>query len=138
MSSQSVDYALRAVVTIAQQAGRVCPSREIAKITQVPPAYLSKLLQVLVHGGLVHSQRGLHGGYLLTKEPKEMTVLDIVNVVEPIKQTEKYPLKIKVHHPTLCRLHLFLDNTAASNESMFRETTIADLLVQPDPSAPFA
>ena len=136
MISQSVEYALCAIVTIAQQTGWVCPSREIAELTQVPSAYLSKLLQVLVRGGLVHSQRGLHGGYSLTKEPNEMTVWDIMNVVEPIKQTEKSPSKIEVHHPTLCLLYLLLDNTEASNESMFRETTITDLLVQPDTPKP--
>ena len=45
MISQTVEYALRAIVTIAQHNGEACTSQQISKITQVPAPYLSKLMQ---------------------------------------------------------------------------------------------
>ena len=128
MISQTVEYALRAIVTIAQHDGQPCTARKISEITQVPAAYLSKLMQGLVRGGLVHSQRGLHGGFVLTTEPKSLTIWDVVNVVEPFKRITECPLGIRSHGGTLCPLHRQLDNAMETIETMFRKTTVAELL----------
>ena len=136
MISQTVEYALRAVVTIAQQRGQPCTARKIAEITQAPLAYLSKLMQRLVRAGLVRSQRGLHGGFVLTKQPQDLTIWDVVDVVEPIKRIEQCPLGIRSHGAGLCPLHCQLDKANATVEVIFRETTIAELLSQPDSVTP--
>ncbi|MGE0378791.1 MAG: Rrf2 family transcriptional regulator, partial [Planctomycetaceae bacterium] len=128
MISQTVEYALRAIVTIAQHEGRPCTARRIAEITQVPFAYLSKLMQGLVRGGLVHSQRGLHGGFVLLKPPTELTIWDIVVVVEPFQRIERCPLGIQSHGANLCPLHRRLDKAMATVEAIFRETTVAEML----------
>lgn len=128
MIPQTLEYALRAIVTIAQHEGKPCTARKISEITQVPAAYLSKLMQGLVRGGLVHSRRGLHGGFVLTTDPRELTIWDIVNVVEPIKRITECPLGIQSHGGTLCPLHRRLDTAMATIETMFRETTVAELL----------
>ena len=57
MISQSVEYALRAVVQLAYHSPNSCTTDEIAKVTQVPSAYLSKVLQGLNKAGIVKSQR---------------------------------------------------------------------------------
>lgn len=57
MILQTVEYALRAIVTIPQREGAPCTSREI---TQVPAPYLSKMMQGMVRANLVTSKRGLH------------------------------------------------------------------------------
>ena len=64
MISQTAEYALRAIVYLA---GQELPqtTQQIAATTRVPAGYLSKVLQALARGGLVHSQRGLHGGFTL-------------------------------------------------------------------------
>ncbi len=136
MISQTVEYALRAIVTIGQHNGQPCTARRISEITKVPAAYLSKLMQGLVRGGLVNSQRGLHGGFVLTKEPRDLTIWDIVDVVEPIKRIEKCPLDIESHGGTLCPLHRRLDTALEKIESIFRQTTVADLLSQPGSVTP--
>lgn len=136
MISQTVEYALRAIVTIAQQEGRPCTAKKIAEITQVPLPYLSKLMQGLVRGGVVNSQRGLHGGFVLTKEPDKFSILDIVNVVEPIKRIHECPLRIHAHGTNLCPLHRKLDKAIEATETIFRETTLADMLSQPGSVTP--
>lgn len=136
MFSQTVEYALRAIVTIAQQDGQPCTARKIAEITQVPSAYLSKLMQGLVRGGVVSSQRGLHGGFLLTKTPETLTILDIVNSVEPLKRIDECPLGIQSHGTDLCPLHRRLDNAIEATEKIFCKTTIADVLSEPGSVTP--
>ena len=131
MISQTVEYALRAVVTIAQHEGRPCTAKKLAEITQVPLPYLSKLMQGLVRNGVVTSQRGLHGGFLLTSDPRSLTVLDVVNAVEPLRRILKCPLGIQSHGTNLCPLHRRLDNAIAATEKVLRETTVAEMLSQP-------
>ena len=70
MFSQTVEYALRAMIYLAQCSDKLQATEEIARVTKVPPAYLSKVLQAMAKGGLVVSQRGLHGGFRLAKSPK--------------------------------------------------------------------
>ena len=86
MISQTVEYALRAVVTIAQHDGGPCTSQKISEITKVPAPYLSKLMQGLVRSGILKSQRGLHGGFVLVSQPDELTIWHIVESVEPLKR----------------------------------------------------
>jgi len=136
MISQTVEYALRAIVTIAQHEGQPCTAQQISKITQVPAPYLSKLMQGLVRVGIVNSQRGLHGGFVLTKEPDKLTIWDVVDAVEPIRRILVCPLGIKSHGPVLCPLHQRLDAALATVEQQFRNTTIADILAEPGAATP--
>ena len=136
MISQTVEYALRAIVTIAQHDGQPCTAQQIAQITQVPAPYLSKLMQGLVRAGLTSSQRGLHGGFVLTREPKEMTIWEVVDAVEPFKRIHECPLGIQSHGSVLCPLHRRLDVAMATVEEQFRATTIADVLAEPDSVTP--
>jgi len=136
MISQTVEYALRAVASIAQHEGRPCTAKKIAEITQVPLPYLSKLMQGLVRGGVVNSQRGPYGGFVLTKDPRDLTILDVVNVVEPIKRIRECPLKIHSHGKTLCPLHRRLDQAIEATETIFRETTLDEMLSKPDGVTP--
>lgn len=136
MISQTVEYALRAIVTIAQHDGQPCTAQQIAQITQVPAPYLSKLMQGLVRAGLASSQRGLHGGFVLSKEPAELTIWDVVEAVEPFQRIHECPLGIKSHGSTLCPLHRRLDSAMALVEEQFRSSTIATLLTEPGSVTP--
>lgn len=136
MISQTVEYALRAIVTIAQHEGRACTAQQISAITHVPGPYLSKLMQGLVRAGITTSQRGLHGGFLLARQPTQLTIWEVVDAVEPIKRIRECPLGIGAHGGTLCPLHRKLDNALALVEDSFRSTTVADVLAQPGSVSP--
>lgn len=56
--------------------------RQIAEKQNISDRYLEQLLATLRRGGLVKSQRGAKGGYLLTRSPSQITLLDIVNCLE--------------------------------------------------------
>jgi len=136
MLSQTVEYALRAVVTLAQQDGQSCTAQRLAALTHVPGPYLSKLMQVLVRAGLVRSQRGLHGGFVLARGPDELTIWDVVQAVEPLERIETCPLSLRAHAVQLCPLHRRLDEAIALVERSFRATTLAELLKPGDGVTP--
>jgi len=136
MISQAVEYSLRAMFMLARNPKQPCTVRQLAEMAQVPGAYLAKLMQGLVRAGLVESQRGLHGGFMLAKEPAEVTIWDIVDVVDPVKRIRTCPLNVEEHGVNLCPLHRRLDQALAQIEASFRATTLAELLEEADPEAP--
>ncbi len=131
MISQTVDYVLRAVLALAQRHGASCTAGEISLATGVPQAYLSKIMQGLVRTGLVRSRRGRRGGFFLTQEPSNVTLWDVVHSVEPLRPRRECPLRLPSHEKEICPLHRKLDEAALAVETIFRETTLADLLVGP-------
>jgi len=136
MLSQTVEYALRASVYLADQTPEARTTEQIASVTRVPQAYLSKVMQNLARAGIVRSQRGIHGGFLLNKDPAELTILEVVNAVDPIQRIRTCPLGLVAHGVQLCPLHRRLDNALGMVERAFGETTLAEVLAEPTTSIP--
>jgi Rrf2 family transcriptional regulator, nitric oxide-sensitive transcriptional repressor len=136
MFSQKVEYALRAVVHLASAAPAARTTEQIAAVTKVPPAYLAKVLQGLTHAGVVRSQRGVGGGVALAKKPERLTILEVVNAVDPIKRIRECPLGLAAHGVRLCPLHKRVDAALAMVEDAFRKTTLAEVLAEPTQSVP--
>jgi Rrf2 family protein len=130
MISQTAEYALRAIVYLADQ-GNARTTAQIAKTTQVPAGYLAKVMQSLSRAGLVKSQRGLNGGFTLAHDPQELSILAVVNAVDPIHRFPECPLGIPSHGRRLCPLHYRLDQAAAMVEKSFCETMVSELLAPP-------
>ncbi len=136
MISQTAEYALRAIVHLANSAGAAQTAQQIATGTKVPLPYLSKVLQGLARAGLIHSQRGLHGGFSLLKGAEAITVYEVVQAVDPVLRITTCPLGIATHGTHLCPLHRRLDDAIALVEKSFRDSTIADLINEPSSSRP--
>ncbi|MDX2036915.1 MAG: Rrf2 family transcriptional regulator [Isosphaeraceae bacterium] len=136
MFSQTVEYALRAVAHLASTAPEARTTDQIATATKVPRAYLSKVLQALTRGAIVKSQRGLGGGITLVKSPDRLTILEVVNAVEPIERIRTCPLGLVGHGERLCPLHRRMDDAMEKVESAFRDTTLAEILAEPTKSPP--
>ncbi len=136
MISQTAEYALRAIVYLAMNSGTAFTTQQISLTTKVPAAYLSKVLQSLVRAHLVQSQRGLGGGFVLTKPPEEISILAVLNAVDPIQRIRTCPLGLTAHGTILCALHKRLDDATAIIEKTFADTTIAEILARPTASIP--
>ncbi|MBI4533875.1 MAG: Rrf2 family transcriptional regulator [Candidatus Melainabacteria bacterium] len=136
MISQTAEYALRAAVCLAQYAELPLTTQQIASVTGVPAGYLSKVLQSLVKANLVMSQRGLKGGFVLGRRASSLTILEIVNAVDPIKRIVTCPLGIETHGVNLCPLHKRIDEAIAMVETSFAESTLAQLLASPSKITP--
>lgn len=132
MFSQTTEYALRAIVFLAQhQNDGPTGNAKIAEKTQVPPSYLAKILQSLTAVNILTSKRGAAGGFQLAVAPEELSVLDVVNAVDPIKRITTCPLGLKTHAKTLCPMHARLDAALESVEESLRKSTISELINEP-------
>jgi Rrf2 family protein len=81
--SRRVDYALRAAIHLARhEAGRAASVAEISASEGIPKKFLEKILQDLIHAGLVISRRGAHGGYTLSRPAADISFKDVMEAVE--------------------------------------------------------
>ena len=78
------DYASRALLSLALHDAQSIPTsvRDIAERTGLPQPYLEQILLALKGAGLVRSKRGVGGGYVLARNPDEITLAQIVSAVD--------------------------------------------------------
>ncbi|MEV0732086.1 Rrf2 family transcriptional regulator [Polymorphospora sp. NPDC050346] len=87
--SARVDYALRATAELAAAAdpasgrpGAPVTAEQIARAQEIPPKFLESILLQLRRGGIVHAQRGPEGGYWLARPGAEITLADVIRVID--------------------------------------------------------
>lgn len=131
--SQKSQYALRAVFELTKRRG-TGPIRiaDIADVQDIPRRFLESILAELRRGGFVRSQRGREGGYLLAKEPADLTVAEVLTYVEgPMG-----PIECLCGKSSNCALHgacVFEPMWARVHEAMLSvlgKTTFADLVAE--------
>lgn len=150
MLSHTAEYALRAVVCLAGHRDGPLTSSEVAESTGVPASYLAKVLKMLARAGVVDSRRGRRGGFSLASSPEEVTVLEVINAVDPLQRIDRCPARRGAHDPArpsspepargdvheaahgagLCPLCRELDGAVALVQGVFAECTIARLLAE--------
>lgn len=94
--SEMVSLALHSIVFIADSNKDLVNVKEIAAATGCSEAHLVKALQRLVRAGFLHSIRGPKGGFGLSKQPDQVTLLDIYQVFEGLPMRGECP----THHQT--------------------------------------
>jgi Rrf2 family transcriptional regulator, nitric oxide-sensitive transcriptional repressor len=129
--SEASEYALRAVVWLAQKPREPKKVRDIAAETRAAPGYLVKILQSLAKAGILSARRGIHGGFTLVRDPAGLSVWEVIDAVDPIERITRCPLRLKPHRKALCPLHRRIDGALAGIEAVFRESTIQELLDTP-------
>lgn len=82
--SSKVEYALLALIELASHHNKKVPltMSEITAKQPIPERYLEQILTNLRRAGVVQSQRGSKGGFILVREPWQITLLEIVTLVE--------------------------------------------------------
>ena len=80
--SAKTDYAVRALLELAAAESPPLKRDEIAGAQAIPVKFLESILAELKHGGIVQSQRGAEGGYWLARASDEITVAEVMRVVE--------------------------------------------------------
>lgn len=136
MISQTTEYALRAVVWLAANPEKPLTAQQIADATRVPAGYLAKVLQGLSRAGLLHSQRGLGGGFTLARSPTQLTMWEVVQAVDPLRRINECPLGFEAHGEELCALHQQLDDAIAAIEKAFSACKISKLIDAENKSSP--
>jgi Rrf2 family protein len=141
MFSTKAEYGIRVMVELARRPGdEPIPLAEIAAHDGLPLAYLEHVVAKLRKAGLVDSRRGSRGGYLLARPAKEITMAEVVLALEgaiaPIEciseASDGSIVCSRESSPShVCPTKLLWTRVRFSIVNTLRETTLADLLVEP-------
>ena len=88
----SVDYGMRAIMYLAVK-GTTCSSREISDEMAVPRDYLIQLALRLRNAGLIKARPGKNGGYVLAKDPDQITICQILDAFDNDLKHVRQPMK---------------------------------------------
>ena len=135
--SAKVDYALRAMIELAAAAPNQIKGERLAESQSIPHKFLENILADLRNGGLVASQRGAEGGYRLALPPGEITVADVIRVVEgPIATVRGERPDDIVYGGVAAPLRDVWIELRAAMREVLEHVTLADLLARSAPSSP--
>ena len=87
--TRQADYAVRAVLHLARTGDQRTATSTIAEEQHIPPSFLAKIISQLSIAGLLHTSRGARGGVTLARDPKEITLLEVIEAIDgPIQLNE--------------------------------------------------
>ena len=124
-------YGLRILMDLAvHQSEKPRLIRDIAKSQQISEKYISRLVIALRKAGMIRSIRGVNGGFHLAMKPEDITLLDVIEVMEgplSIVDCVKAPKRCSMHancapREIWCKLNEDI-------RDLMRQTTLADILV---------
>ena len=126
--SAKTEYAFIAVLELAARYGSSEPVRirEIAEAQGVPSRFLVQILLQLKSAGLVTSVRGASGGYQLAKDPAEITLGEVMSVVDG--QSGQVISNAAAKTPVTRALHSIWLQVAKPEREMLAGITFADLV----------
>ena len=131
MLSQTAEYALRAVLYLAEHCGTEAqPMRvdEIAGDLGIPANYLSKTLQTLAKERVLRSVRGPRGGFCLARAPEQITLYDVIAPYGDLDADRKCLLgRPECSDRNPCPAHHAWKQTSDQLAGFFRTTTVADV-----------
>ena len=131
MISQTAEYALRAIVHLAQFSGSPQTTEQIGAATEMPRPYLAKVLNSLAKAKLVRAQRGMHGGFVLVPAAENLSIYEVIQAVDPLRRILECPLGLPAHAEQMCPLHRSLDEVLELMEKRFRSIAISEILEDP-------
>jgi Rrf2 family cysteine metabolism transcriptional repressor len=140
--SSKAHYGLRMMTEFAKAYGRGPLSlAEVARVEHLPLAYLEQLAAPLRRGGLIEATRGAHGGYVLCHQPADITVLDVITLVEG----EVAPVECVAHdyeagccvRETDCASRTLWQRLKQSVDAVLSGTTLAELVCERPPVSMF-
>jgi Rrf2 family transcriptional regulator, iron-sulfur cluster assembly transcription factor len=142
MLSNSCRYGIRAVIYLASQPienGKT-GIKKISNDLDLPTPFLAKILQQLAKQKILSSSKGPHGGFSILKDPKNITLLDIVNTIDGNDiftncVMHKGTCEGVGNEKKQCPMHEDYEKTRSDLIKLFTNKTIYDLVIRADNSA---
>lgn len=130
--SKKAEYALRALVAMARQP-RSWAIQELSAQERIPIKFLEQILLSLRHAGMLASKRGVGGGYTLVRAPGEITLREVLRVLDgplaPIACAAETPTeKCSCPDPHTCPVRLMMTDVRSEISALLEQRTIDDLL----------
>ena len=138
--SKKAEYALRALAAIARQP-RAWQIQELSRAEKIPDKFLEQILLTLRRAGLLTSKRGLGGGYTLHKAASEITLGEVIAIMDgplaPVPCAAENPSeKCTCPNPHTCPIRKVMTGFRKEMEATLHGQTIEDLVrLSPSPDA---
>lgn len=134
---RKIEYALRAMIHLADNPEGVARGSEIARTEHIPKYYLEKVIRDLMRGGLVRARRGPGGGYQLARPPESISFRDVIEAVEgPIALNLCVEGAPQCSLQPTCRMFRVWEEGQRMLLDIFSHTTISEIaLSRPSSSA---
>jgi len=124
--TQEADYAFRIVRCLAASDTGKMGSIEISDCAGIPHRFTFKILRKLTHAKITESIRGKGGGYRLAKLPKDITLLELVEIIDGpvyINKCLEPGYECSMHTDTLCQLHCTIGKISVTIRDEMRKVT---------------
>lgn len=129
MLSRSAIHAVRAVVALAERPDEFQGAAAIAERIGAPQNYLGKLLRSLAQEGVLHSQKGLGGGFQLLRSPDEITLFEVVDPIDHVSRWSGCFFGNPTCNPkNPCPMHERWAKVRGEYLKMLQDITIAEIL----------
>ncbi len=130
--SKLTDYATVVMTCLAVAEAQVLSAQQLAELAHLEVPTVSKLLKQLAHAGLVESRRGVNGGYLLSRDPRRISIADIVTAMEgPIGMTECSAQSGLCGHEPHCGVRVNWQRISQAIRTALESVTLADMVAAP-------
>ncbi|MEV6347815.1 Rrf2 family transcriptional regulator [Actinoplanes sp. NPDC051851] len=126
--SARTDYAVRAMLAVTAEHPRLVKAAGLAAVQEIPLSFLQGILLDLRRAGLLHSHRGVDGGYALARPAEDITVGDVVRAVGGALTTVRgLPTSTATYHGAAVALHDVWIAVEAAIEGVVDHKTLAEL-----------
>jgi len=126
--TKKADYGLIAMRYLAENAASSCSAKDIAEAHGIPPELLAKILQKLVKARLLTSQHGTNGGYLLARDARTISALEVIKAIEgPLFLTACVTTRGECGQTSRCTVREPLRKVSQSIEEVLSKITIGDM-----------
>lgn len=129
--SQKCQYALRATFELAKRPDEVVTIADLAKAQAIPVRFLETILPQLKQSGLIESRRGIRGGYVLARDPRQIAVGEIIRFVDgPISPVRCVDGPAETECPLYgrCAFLGLWQRAGAALSDVYDKTTLQDLI----------
>lgn len=136
---RKIEYALRAMIHLADNPGGVARGTEIARMEHIPKYYLEKVIRDLMRRGLVRARRGPGGGYQLARPAETISFRDVIEAVEgPITLNVCVDGSAACNLQPTCRMFRVWEEGQRVLLDVFSHTTLSEVALSKPSAALFA
>jgi len=131
--SRTVSYAVHATLQLAQaNSGSPVPCSHLAAEGRMPERFLLQILRHLVTHGILHSTRGVDGGYSLDRKPEEISLLDVIEAIDgPLNAMIPSNDHGEDNSESEIKLREALEQVTDSSRRLLESIKLSDLLAKP-------
>jgi Rrf2 family protein len=127
--TKNTDYAIRALLALASKTGSYVSAKSIATEHDIPYQFLRRLLQEMIRHNLIVSKEGVQGGFMMQKDPDEITVTELIEIFQGKVQVSECMFRKQIcGNRARCVLRHEIMRIEQVVQSEFEKVTIGKLL----------